>query len=736
MAATPPKPEGQHPQDAQRQAKIRTRILTIVGLLVVIAGLFALLLYYSVQNWNSIDSNLTIFVAVSVNIVLLTAAFYMILRNLFKLVYERRKPLAGVGLKTKLIIAFVALSLPSTVFHLMASGFMAFLLETWSQGEQKLVLESAHVVMGALVAGEEELLRVNAENILSYLPAKEEAYTGNDWLNGLQPRHQGGVVVYGQGRQPIVKWASGKDALQFWKAPPPEYFAKQGGFSWREIHQDQTLRRILLPVPDSPDQLMVEVFEVAPQHLSAAERLLARMELTNRFVSRDLFLLVVSVLVVITLLIILAATWVSFYLARGFVTPVEKLARGTRRVSEGELGYQVDGSSLGPLEGDFEELVDSFNQMSRQLKDQRQQLVATTEDLRNSHRELGERNWLVELLLENIDAGILSVNPQGSLTAMNRAAVRLVQPRSDPWLGRHFRVVLDKELVGLLEEMIEQLRGGAGRRISRNLTVAQNRKSMHLEVTALALENEEGAAEGTVVMLKDATEEQRKHRALAWREVARRVAHEIKNPLTPIQLSAQRIRRNYVDRANGDMDVLDQCTQTIITEVSSLKKMVNEFSQFAKMPESKPIPDNLNEVITEVARFYETGLPENVHIELNLGETLPEFPLDREQMKRAFTNLIDNAVASFPDSAEGTIIIQTEVHPITHSICVEVKDDGAGVPKEIRSRLFEPYTSTKANGTGLGLSIVNQIISDHHGYIRYFDRKPSGSIFSIEFKAS
>ena len=739
MATIAPKAEAAGSPGQGNRAKIRTRILTIIGLLSVIVLLFAFLFNYSgFHNWKNIDSNLTIFVAVNVNIVLLTVAFYMILRNLFKLVYERRKPLAGVGLKTKLIIAFVALSLPSAGFHLVASGFMAFLLETWSQGEQKQVLESAHTVMTALVAREEELLRINAEGIISYLPVKREEYEGSNWLNGLNPRHKGGVVVYDAAHEPVVKWASGEDALLFWRAPPASYFAKEGGFNWREIHQDQTLRRILLPLPNSPDGMMVEVFEIAPQHISTAETLLARKELTNRFVSRDLFLLVISILVVTTLLIILAATWVSIYLARGFVRPVEMLAGGTQRVSEGELGYQVDSTSLGPLEGDFEQLVDSFNQMSRQLKQQREQLVATTEDLRASHQELGERNWLVELLLENVDAGIVSLNPQGSLTAMNRAAVRLVPPRSDPWLGRHYRVVLGKDLVSLLDDMLERLRAGAERSISRNLAVVQNRKVQHVEVNLLALESEEGNAEGVVAILKDTTTEQRKQRALAWREVARRVAHEIKNPLTPIQLSAQRIRRNYLDNGgeNGEDkgEILDQCTQTIINEVSSLKKMVNEFSQFAKLPESEPVPDNLNDVIEEVALLYRNGLPEHIQIELSLGEKLPEFPLDREQMKRVFTNLIDNAVAAFPESRSGVISILSELHPRTQTICVEVKDNGAGVPEEIRSRLFEPYTSTKDGGTGLGLSIVNQIISDHHGYIRYFDRKPSGSIFAIEFR--
>ncbi|MCH7477031.1 MAG: PAS domain-containing protein, partial [SAR324 cluster bacterium] len=444
--------------------------------------------------------------------------------------------------------------------------------------------------------------------------------------------------------------------------------------------------------------------------------------------------LVLGILVVMTLLIILAATWVSFYLARGFVTPIESLADGTRRVSQGELGYQVEGSSLGPLQGDFDELVQSFNLMSRQLKEQRHQLVETTENLQQSHHELGERTRLVELLLENIDAGIVSLDPQGRITSANRAARRLAQPRGDSWLGAHYRIALGKKFVALLDEMRERLLGDAERHLTQNLTVTQNRKPVHIEVTLLSLENKEGISEGTVVILKDVTAMQRNQRALAWQEVARRVAHEIKNPLTPIQLSAQRIRRKYLHNGGGEDGILDQSTQTIIREVTSLKKMVNEFSHFAQLPESQPVPGDLNKVIREVAGLYESGLPEHVQIDLKLEPNLPPLPLDREQMKRVFSNLIDNAVASLPASRRGRITISTALNPEANTIVVEVIDDGTGVPEEVRDRLFEPYATSKEGGTGLGLTIVNQIVSDHFGYIRYSERKPRGSVFSIELQ--
>jgi two-component system nitrogen regulation sensor histidine kinase NtrY len=263
-------------------------------------------------------------------------------------------------------------------------------------------------------------------------------------------------------------------------------------------------------------------------------------------------------------------------------------------------------------------------------------------------------------------------------------------------------------------------------------TLSIRGQPVHVETSGLRLLDEQGATQGLVLMFKDVTQLQRSQRALAWREVARRVAHEIKNPLTPIQTSAERIRRKYLDILSADGTILDTCTQTIIENVKSLKKMVNEFSQFATLPESKPVPDDLNAVMREMARFYEHGLPEHVRVRLDLDPKVPPFPIDREQLKRAFTNLIDNAAASIRTSGE--IVLRSAYDPEAHQVRVDVADDGSGVPDDIQKRLFEPYTSTKVGGTGLGLTIVNQIVSDHNGVVRYAPNKPHGSVFSMEFR--
>ncbi len=719
--------------ETQHRAKIRNRLITILTLLVVILLLFGFLVNYSgFYDAVELDTSLLIFAAVSVNIVVLTTVFYLILRNLFKLVYERRRLLAGVRLKTKLIIAFVALSLPSAGFHLMASGFMAFLFENWSEGEYRQVLDGAKVISGELTAREDDVMRLRTAQILADLPRNRAAFAQSDWLYVEGEGFEGGVFVYDPARQVIARWVSSDAVSRAWHYPAEARFRADGEHYWRERFEGRTLRRALLPLEGADEPLRVEVFDLSRPRLAGAMELISRKERNRRLVGRDLGMLVLTFLIVMTLLIIFAATWIAFYLARGFVTPIERLDAATHRVAEGELGYQVDQATLGPMEADFAGLVGSFNAMSGQLREQNLKLVQNTEDLRTSHHALGERNRLVELLLENIDAGIISLDDAGRVTALNRTAKRLLSLHTDGHAGRPYSEVLGSELTALLDELREQRREKGWRQVSRNLTLSSGADPLIIELTLMALEERGGGTEGPVVMLKDVSAMQRHQRALAWGEVARRVAHEIKNPLTPIQLSAQRIRRRYLEQPSAAPDVLDQCTRTIINEVTSLKKMVNEFSEFAQLPESRPLPGSMNDVIEEVAALYGHGLPENVRMELRLADDLPELPLDREQLKRVFTNLIDNAAAAV--SSGGVITVRSAYDAEQRAVLVDVMDDGTGVPEHVRSRMFEPYTSTKEGGTGLGLTIVNQIVSDHNGYVRYSERKPRGTVFSMEFR--
>jgi two-component system nitrogen regulation sensor histidine kinase NtrY len=401
-------PMGKDPSIKQSR-RIRTNVLVLITLLTLIVLQITFLFGYSgFTSWQTIDAHLLIFVAVNVNIVLLTAVFYLILRHLFKLAYER-KTLSGVSLRTKLIVAFLTLSLPSTAFHLMASGFIAQLFKSWSVGEYQQVLENSRVVMNSLDAREHQLLRLSADRILGDLPKTARGYRGTAWQEKIPTDLVEGVYIYDRRGKLLGHWVAEPAYSTYTGVPPAEYFHAEEGFFWIERFEDRQVRRLLLPVPDSPQRLKAEVIQIEPTGLSQAVMKLEIKEHGSAVLGRDLLLLVLTILVGITLLIIFAATWIAFYFARGFVAPVEKLAEATRRVSAGELGYEVQTIAMGPLKSDFEGLVNAFNAMSRQLKQQNVQLLNATEDLRRSHRELGERNRFVELLLENIDVGIVSL---------------------------------------------------------------------------------------------------------------------------------------------------------------------------------------------------------------------------------------------------------------------------------------------------------------------------------------
>jgi two-component system nitrogen regulation sensor histidine kinase NtrY len=288
--------------------------------------------------------------------------------------------------------------------------------------------------------------------------------------------------------------------------------------------------------------------------------------------------------------------------------------------------------------------------------------------------------------------------------------------------------VLSKEYVPPIKELLNELTSSKKDSIQKQLTVNLKGKSLTLLINLTTLKDEEGKPLGVVAVFDDLTQMVKAHRMAAWREVARRIAHEIKNPLTPIQLSAQRLRKRYMDKLPEDGAVFDECTKTIVKQVGELKGMVDEFSNFARLPASQPTPNHLNEIIREALVLFQEAHKE-VRFEF-VAHHLPVLNIDRDQMKRVMINLIKNSLAAI--DGEGEIKIQTSYDPKLQMVRLEVSDDGCGIPDEDKGRLFEPYFSTKKTGTGLGLTIVNAIIADHNGYIRVRDNKPKGTIFLIE----
>ena len=710
--------------------------MVVLLLLLIVLVLFSMQKGFSVLEHSG--SQLMVFVAINVNIVLLAIVFYLIARNLLKLSYERRRHVLGVNLKTKLITSFIILSLPAMGFHLFASYFIATNLESWLKGQQESVIQSAQNVSDAYHQNLRKTMELQHLIWANYIIESKGEFSKIKPLKNVEAN----VSIYSEDQELLDQWMQNEISQTYWTAPSLNewYQIKSNKQIWftKEL-EERIIYRHITPVSYENKQFFLEIFYPASPYSSNAISEIISQGHNTRFLteSEDLvrgYYLIIFLLM--TLFIIFVATWLAFYLARGFVQPIEDLALATQRVSEGELGFQV--KLQGPLDKDFALLMKSFNSMSRDLLEHQIALNKTTSNLQDSHRTLESQIRFVELVLENITTGVMSLDVEGHIEILNHSAKQMLQLKPGVDTGRHYRDVLEEESLQQFEEMVEQIKADKERSISQNLIVHKKDGPVEVSATLLVLQNSEGQSAGMVCVYNNITEIQRLQRARAWREVARRIAHEIKNPLTPIQLSAERINRKYAGEVSDDV-ALHQSTQTIINEVQHLKRMVSEFSNFAKIPESNPQISDLNQIIMNALHLFHENLPARISLTTDLSKSLPQLPLDSEQIRRVIINLVDNSISSIEKKGtlsrifnQGKIIIRTRHVPDLNIICMDVEDNGTGIAPEISDQLFEPYTTTKEHGTGLGLTIVSQTISDHNGFTRFRNLETGGVCFTIE----
>ena len=436
---------------------------------------------------------------------------------------------------------------------------------------------------------------------------------------------------------------------------------------------------------------------------------------------QDLYL---SFFVMVSLLILFSSTWIGLYLAKRITVPVRQLAEATERIIAGDLDHPVSGAAVDELGL----LMESFNKMTTELKASQSRIETSRENLEAKNLELERRRRYMETVLENITTGIISLDRDGVFTTWNPAAVRMLE-LDDSVIGRHFREVFHPEQLAELGALLEVMENNGQHAIEEEVNVMVGSRELHLSVYLTALTGASGETPGLLMVLDDLTQLLRAQKVAAWREVARRLAHEIKNPLTPIQLSAQRIRKHFRSRTPELPKVIEECSGTIIEEVDSLKNLVDEFSQFARMPAISPMPKQLNPLLQAALELYD-GLFTELTIKRQFAPNLPDVRLDPELIRRVFINIVDNAIEA--TGGKGFVLVTSSYNPDTQMACIEVADNGPGVPPGDRDKLFMPYYSTKRRGSGLGLAIVNRIVAEHRGRIRVEDNKPQGARFIIE----
>ncbi|MGB7068409.1 MAG: ATP-binding protein, partial [Pyrinomonadaceae bacterium] len=440
---------------------------------------------------------------------------------------------------------------------------------------------------------------------------------------------------------------------------------------------------------------------------------------------------------VLTFLLIFASSWTAFYIARGLTVPIKALAEGADEIARGNFSHRVDAFA----EDEIALLVSTFNAMSERLEE--------------NSAELRERRKYIETVLQALPTGVVSLDTSNRISTINKAAAGILGLEEGDFLGIKMDHLVGDENLDVLNRLIARSKrvGHASEHtvLTRKLADGNTEidPGLPVAISATGLPDQNGA----VLVIEDLSELIAAQRASAWREVARRMAHEIKNPLTPIQLSAERIAKRFVgqspsvvsssdtassnrSRDNGQMTkVIDESTSTILREVQSLKSMVDEFSRFARLPDIKPLPGDLNEIIRKVLTLYRDRLPD-IKILENLSDDLPETSIDAEQIKRVFVNLIDNAVEAFSGiQGEKSISITTRRDTARDIVVAEVADNAKGIDPGDLQKLFQPYFSTKGRGTGLGLAIVHRIVSDHRGKIKVAASQPKGTKFIIELPA-
>jgi len=744
--STEPKP-GSLNQSRQRRKRAWVLGSIVVVLLGLIAwqGLFNLWAFVPAETGSD---TLLLYAISTLNFAAFFVFTFILLRTLVRLRRERRARQAGSRIQTRLLAYFIGLSLlPITAMAAFSYLFLNRSVEKWMGRLPENVVERVREQQRDIVSTQSHRLSETATLLATAIRAKPQS----EWQATLEElqntgevtaieivNNSGEVIASTRSQIPSVnetELARVLDAGRRSANPTDAHLSDAKGFDLASAPLTNSTRLILVPrrFSDADANDIIAGSQSEYQHLVQRQR--------------KVRLLGLSTLGLMTLMLIFASTWVAIHLARGLAAPIKSLAEASREVARGNLSHRVST----PADDELAVLADSFNQMTAELEENRRRLEAGAETLQEKNQALEERRNYIETVLNSLSTGVVSLDGNDCVTTMNAAAASILKLTESPPAWAKLSSLLSQEDRAVLDRLIKRARRAGRAAEQSQLTRGAMMHSIPVALTVTALGAVSGGERGVVLVIDDLSELLTAQRAAAWSEVARRVAHEIKNPLTPIQLSAERIARQFGLHINGDQNgsgnghltahdeelkrVVEECTSSITREVAGLKSLVDEFSRFARMPDAQKSNTSLNDVVIQAAALYEERL-NGVDLQLQLQPELPPAMLDSEQMKRVFVNLIDNALEALTSSSEQQIKVSTKFDAPRETLIAEVADSGEGIPATDFKRLFQPYFSTRGRGTGLGLAIVQRIVTEHGGKIRADNNAPHGARFIIEIPVS
>jgi two-component system nitrogen regulation sensor histidine kinase NtrY len=728
----------------------RLVIAALVALLLVFTSLF-----YFMQRGRDLPAVLVtnrvlLFVLWYANVVLILTVLFVLLRNVFKLVIERRARILGSTFKIKLVATYIGLSLiPVLLLFFIATELLQGSIDRWFNTPLAPVLARGNTVSQGLYdqiekndlrdarralreiqgidlrrAGDRPRLTRHLQELLTELGLDVlEVYEGTEFVHAVVNPESGMADLPDPGRDFLEQAAAAGNASRVDTPPgiPGRLMLVAAASSPAPATAPATAEKPAPPI------IVVAGSRIDPELAAATEGLVRDYQTYRQLEVQkdDLRASHLLIFLMVTLLILLASSWVGLYLARRVTVPIQALAEGTRRISGGDLSHRVD------VEADDElgVLVDSFNGMTQELESNKAELERGNLELVSTNQRLAGERALLAAVLENVAAGVVSVDGEGRIFLCNNAALKMLRQREEEVLGRR----PDQAWADPERAKLAALLGGDTARAVQaiQLLLGGEWKTFETKVTALTPgAGDAGTAEGKVLVLEDLTELIKAQQLAAWNEAARRIAHEIKNPLTPIRLSAERLLRKYRQGGQGAPglgEAIEQGAEIIVREVLTLQGMVDEFSRYARMPRPQPAHVDLSRLVGDTLNLYRNLKP-GVEVEGTVDAELPPAWLDGEQIRRALINLLDNAVEATDAPGQVTVAARRD----NGHLAIQVADTGRGIPPEAKEKLFLPYYSTKGRGTGLGLAIVHRIVAEHHGTIRVEDNVPRGTVFTVE----
>ena len=693
-----------------------------------------------------------VLIALSVtNVTMLVALAFVLARNVIKSIMEGRSGLPLGRFRAKLVLALLGMTvIPAVLVLIVGSRVVLTAVDRWFNAPMEEILAGANSIAGDYYQERERIVADQATRLARSLSRIDLASAQVSSVQNIVTPEVAGqriamVQVYRAVRVPnqpidvisVVDVAS-PSMPQGWARGSADRLAARAANGEaapsmeEEMAAGGVLKHVAIAVRTAGGQITGVV--VASDYLSGdlAERARrmskAYEDYTQlRVLKQPLAGVYVSFFVMVTLLILVGSTWMGLYLAKRITRPVQMLSEAAREIGAGHYDHRIEHEGTD----EFSSMVDAFNAMATEVSQSRRRLERASIDLERKHDEGEGRRRYIEAILERIATGVVSIDRAGRIGTINPSALRLLE-LGDDVIGRAAVDVFARPDLTPVNDVLDQAARAKMDSFAQEVALVRDGRERHVVAAATRVAGTDGSFDGTVLVVDDVTPLIRAQKVAAWREVARRLAHEIKNPLTPIQLSAERLRRKLSDVSPPLQELVQECTSTIIGEVESLKGLVDEFSQFARMPAPRAVPTDLHAFLSETLALYD-GLFGSVEFERHFDSGVSQVRLDPEQLKRVMINLIDNAIEAM--GRQGTIVIETARDVSNSLVRIVVADTGPGISPAERDKLFLPYYSTKGRGSGLGLAIVRRIVAEHGGNIDVTDNVPTGTRFIIELPA-